>query len=155
MQLPPGYTVRPFLAGDLAAYPAQAAQLRAAAVSIEAFRAAMQAAERGPNYTTLKDGVPVCSGGVMLTQTGNGTAWQIDAGDVARRPKLHLALAREFLALAEETWGLWRIEATADATDPRFAHWLQHLGFVRESCKRSVRVPGDTHWLYARIRKGP
>lgn len=147
--LPPDWEVREFRASDLAAYNGYVEALTRHVLDVEK---CLQAMEDGACYTLLYRGAIVGSGGILVTQTGNGTAWLLPTDHLRQHPKVHLGFGRDLMHLAMDEWGLWRIEATCEAEDAQQANWLEHMGFIREGTRRSWLAPGADHWVYALVR---
>ncbi len=148
--LPPGYAMREFQIMDLEGYPGWFTRLRDIHPDPDGY--VRQMAD-DPSYTVFRDGGAVASGGVILLHYGNATVWFIPTDDVRKHPKIHLALARQMLHVVEETFKLWRIEATCDVQDRGAANWLEHLSFKPCGIKHSYIAPGVHHLEYERVRE--
>lgn len=147
VELPPGYTVREFRPEDINAFPGYRERLKAAGYVLDAYLAVLA---EGACFTLCKDTVPVGCGGITMPDSGVDTAWFVPSQDVERHPRLHLAITRQFLAVAEHEYGLQAIKATADIQDSRAQNWLEHLGFTRDG---AVLVNGRPHLGFVRVRR--
>lgn len=147
VELPPGYSVREFRPEDADAFPGHLNRLRALGHDLESY---LRLLADGGCFTVLKDGTPVGCAGIIFAEGTQETAWFLSSEDVRQHPKLHLKIARQFLAVAEEQYDLTEIYATAETQDVHAHRWLEHLGFRRGA---PVVIQGQPHIGFLRERR--
>ena len=136
--LPPGYMVREFRVTDVDAFPGYRDEVAARGLDPDTYIAELAA---GGCFTVLKDGVPVGCAGITIPVERQETAWSILGDDVRDHPKLHLKIARQFLAVAEREYQPKQIIATTEMDDSPAQNWLEHLGFIRGEMVKVWRRP--------------
>ena len=149
---PPGYALRDFQIEDMAAFPEVAKAMDFQYGEQREWLSRI----KEPSFTLTRDGVPVCCAGVVLQERGVGTAWMFNNYEMlADRHHMILVryVTREALSRIEKEYDLRRIEANADAYDPKAQAWLRKLSFAFEGRQRDKFGPGHDAFAYARVRR--
>ncbi|MGE4298096.1 MAG: hypothetical protein AB7E47_08720 [Desulfovibrionaceae bacterium] len=108
-------------------------------------------AANGPALTLRLDGAIAACGGICLCWPGMGEAWCVTSPLVERHPIRFCKEARKALALLERATRAHRVQAHAEAADPRAGRWLAWLGFGNEGLCEAYGPHRENVYRYARI----
>ncbi len=108
----------------------------------------------GPAYTLMVDDVPIVSGGVILLDWRNGTAWSIPSPLVRKYKIASYRAIRWAVFDSIHVYRLKRVEALVDPSFEAGRRMVERMGFKDEGVKRNYGPNGEDFAIYAKITKG-